>query len=126
MSRLYSDVILDRFKHPRFYGELDAPDVAHEDVNPLCGDRIRVEVRLDDAGTVEAMRYRGDACAISLASADLLAEMVEGRPTPEVLRVDRDRLLEALGAEIRPSRLRCVSLPLDVFRAALAGAPART
>jgi nitrogen fixation NifU-like protein len=126
MSRLYSDVILDRFKHPRFYGELDAPDAAHEDVNPLCGDRIRVEVRLDDAGTVEAMRYRGDACAISLASADLLAEMVEGRPTREALRVDRDRLLEALGAEIRSSRQRCVTLPLDVFRAALAGAPART
>ena len=126
MARLYSDVILDRFKHPRYFGELDAPDAAHEDVNPLCGDRIRVEVRLDDAGTVEAMRYRGDACAISLASADLLAEMVEGRPTREALRVDRDRLLAALGAEIRSSRLRCVTLPLDVVRAALAGAPVRS
>jgi nitrogen fixation NifU-like protein len=125
MARLYSDVVLERFKHPRYFGELDAPDAAHEDVNPLCGDRIRVEVRLDEAGTVEAMRYRGDACAISLASADLLAEMVEGRPTREALRVDRDRLLEALGTAIRPSRLRCVTLPLDVLRAALAGAPAR-
>jgi nitrogen fixation NifU-like protein len=125
MGRLYSDVILERFKHPRYSGELDAPDAVHEDVNPLCGDRVRVEVRLDDAGTIETMRYRGDACAIALASADLLAEMVEGRPAREALRVDRARLLEALGAQIRSSRFRCVTLPLDVLRAALAGVPAR-
>ena len=121
VGRLYSEVILDRFKHPRYFGELDVPDAAHEDVNPLCGDRIRVEVSLD-GGEIEAVRYRGDACAIALASADLLAEMVEGRPAREALRVDRQALLTALQAEIRPSRLRCVTLPLDVFRAALAGA----
>jgi len=124
VGRLYSEVILDRFKHPRYFGELDVPDAAHEDVNPLCGDRIRVELRLDGGagGAIEAIRYRGDACAIALASADLLAEMVEGRPAREALRVDRQALLTALQAEIRPSRLRCVTLPLDVFRAALAGA----
>jgi nitrogen fixation NifU-like protein len=121
MSRLYSDVILDRFKHPRYFGELDVPDAFHEDVNPLCGDRIRVELRLDPAGGVEAMRYRGDACAISLASADLLAEMVEGRPAREALGLDRQVLLTALGTDIRPTRLRCVSLPLEVLRGALAG-----
>jgi nitrogen fixation protein NifU and related proteins len=122
----YSDVILDRFKHPRYFGELDVPDVVHEDVNPLCGDRIRVEVRLDPGAEIGAVRYRGDACAIALASADLLAEMVEGRPVRDALRVDRDMLLRALQAAIRPSRLRCVTLPLDVLRAALAGAPVRT
>ena len=123
VDRLYSDVILDRFKHPRYFGELDAPDAAHEDVNPLCGDRVRIEVRLEGgpSAEIEAVRYRGDACAIALASADLLAEMVEGRPAGEATRVDRDRLLAALQADIRPSRLRCVTLPLDVFRAALAG-----
>ena len=120
MSRLYSDVILERFKHPRYLGELPAPDASHEDVNPLCGDRVRVEVRLDGGGDIEAVRYRGDACAIALASADLLAEMVEGRPLGEALRVDQAALLRALGADIRPSRLRCVTLPLDVFRAAIA------
>ncbi len=123
MSRLYGDVILERFKHPRYFGELDVPDAVHEDVNPLCGDRIRVELRLDPGGGVEAMRYRGDACAISLASADLLAEMVEGRPAREALRLDRQTLLAALQADIRPSRLRCVTLPLDVLRGALASTP---
>jgi nitrogen fixation NifU-like protein len=124
VPRLYSDVILDRFKHPRYLGELPAPDAVHEDVNPLCGDRVRIEVRLEPGprGGVEAVRYRGDACAIALASADLLAELVEGRPLAEALGVDRERLLGALETEIRPSRLRCVTLPLDVFRAALAGA----
>jgi nitrogen fixation NifU-like protein len=127
VATLYGDVILDRYKHPRYLGELDAPDAAHEDVNPLCGDRIRVEVRLDPgAEEIAAVRYRGDACAISLASADLLAEMVEGRPVRDALRVDRETLLRALQAEIRSSRLRCVTLPLDVLRAALAGAPVRT
>jgi nitrogen fixation NifU-like protein len=123
---LYSDVILDRFRHPRYFGELDQPDAVHEDVNPLCGDRVRVEVRLGAAGDLEAVRFRGDACAIALASADLLAEMVEGRPVREALRVDRPALLAALQAEIRPTRLRCVTLPLDVLRAALAGAAAGT
>lgn len=126
VGTLYSDVILDRFKRPRYFGDLDQPDAVHEDVNPLCGDRVRVEVRLDSGGEIEAMRYRGDACAIALASADLLAEMVEGRPAREALRVDRQALLAALQADIRPSRLRCVTLPLDVLRAALAGAAVRS
>lgn len=121
MGKLYSDVILDRFRHPRYLGELDAPDATYEDVNPLCGDRVRFEVRLDGgpAAEIEAVRYRGDACAIALASADLLAEMVQGRPAREAERVERDTLLAALRADIRPSRLRCVTLPLDVLRGAL-------
>jgi nitrogen fixation NifU-like protein len=122
VAGLYSETILQRFRHPRYQGELEHPHGAHEDVNPLCGDRIRVEVRLDDGAAVGSVRYRGDACAIALASADLLAEMVEGRPVREALAVDRDAVLRALGTEIRRSRLGCVALPLDVFRAALAGA----
>lgn len=122
MAGLYSDVILDRFKHPRYLGELAAPDAVHEDVNPLCGDRVRIELRLDGGAepVIEAVRYRGDACAIALASADLLAEMVEGRSREEAARVDRNALLGALKATIRPSRLNCVTLPLNVFHAALA------
>ena len=122
MPALYGDVILDRFRHPRFQGELHTPDGASEDVNPLCGDRVRIEVRVDglQPWTIEAVRYRGDACAIALASADLLAEMVEGRPVREALGVSRETLLEALQADIRRSRLGCVALPLSVLHAALA------
>ena len=86
-----------------------------------------MEVRLDGGprGEIGAMRYRGDACAIALASADLLAEMVEGRPVGEAARVDRDALLAALGADIRPSRLACVALPLAVLQGALAASTVR-
>jgi nitrogen fixation NifU-like protein len=116
---LYGGVILERFRHPRHFGELPGADAVHEDVNPLCGDRLRVEVRLGPDREVEAIRFQGDACAIATASADLLAEMVEGRPASHALQLERDTLVAALGAPIRASRLGCVSLPLAVLRGAL-------
>ena len=116
---LYGGVILDRFRHPRYFGELSGADAVHEDVNPLCGDRLRVELRFGAGRDVEAVRFQGDACAIATASADLLAEMVEGRPVSDALGLERDALLRALEAPIRTSRLSCVSLPLAVLRGAL-------
>jgi nitrogen fixation NifU-like protein len=112
-------VILERFRHPRHFGELSGADAVHEDVNPLCGDRLRVELRFGADREVEAIRFQGDACAIATASADLLAEMVEGHPASDALRLERDALVTALGAPIRASRLGCVSLPLAVLRGAL-------
>jgi nitrogen fixation NifU-like protein len=116
---LYGGVILERFRHPRHFGELPGADLVHEDVNPLCGDRLRVEVRLGPTREIETVRFQGDACAIATASADLLAEMVEGRPAQDALRLERDALVAALGAPIRASRQGCVSLPLAVLRGAL-------
>jgi nitrogen fixation NifU-like protein len=116
---LYGEVILERFRHPRYFGDLPGADAVHEDVNPLCGDRLRVELRLGPGHLIEAVRFQGDACAIATASADLLAEMVEGGTGPAALRLERDALLAALGAPIRASRLACVSLPLAVLRGAL-------
>jgi nitrogen fixation NifU-like protein len=116
---LYGGVILERFRHPRHFGELPGADLSHEDVNPLCGDRLRVELRLGPEREIEAIRFQGDACAVATASADLLAEMVEGRPPSEALGLERDALVAALGAPIRASRLGCVSLPLAVLRGAL-------
>jgi nitrogen fixation protein NifU and related proteins len=116
---LYGGVILERFRHPRYFGDLPGADAVHEDVNPLCGDRLRVGVRLGGDGEIEAIRFQGDACAIATASADLLAEMVESRPASDALRLERDALVAALGAPIRASRLGCVSLPLAVLRGAL-------
>lgn len=118
----YSDVIRQRWRHPRWRGELlDATAVA-EDVNPLCGDRVRVMLRFDD-GRIQTARFLGDSCAICTASADVLAERIEGRPrtAPGVETAD---LLEALGADIRPSRMRCVTLPLSVLHKALGGSDA--
>jgi len=117
---LYGDVIRDRFRHPRFRGHLEAPDVAFEDVNPLCGDRIRIECRLDGGRMTDA-RYRGDSCAIAGASADVLIELAVGRAVDEVQALGVTDVLERLDADIRPSRMKCVALPLTVLQGALAG-----
>ncbi len=115
---LYSAVIHERFRRPRFRGELSEPDAAFEDVNPLCGDRVRMALRFSGGG-IAAARFLGDSCAICTASADLLAEMVHGRVFREVEEIRVDDLLGRLGANIRPSRLKCVALPLEVLKRAL-------
>jgi len=117
---LYSHVISERFRHPRFRGALPEADARFEDVNPLCGDRIRIECRLAE-GRVADARFAGDSCAICAASADLLLEMVLGQPADLARDVSAERLLEKLEADIRPSRMRCVTLPLSVLKGALNG-----
>jgi nitrogen fixation NifU-like protein len=122
---LYGEVIRERWRRPRFRGELPPPALAAEDVNPLCGDRVRLTLRLRD-GTVEAARHAGDSCAICAASADVVAELVEGRPVAAAARLSVDDVLVVLQADIRPTRMRCASLPVSVLGAALAearGAP---
>lgn len=117
---VYSSVIRERFRRPRFRGELTLPDHAYEDVNPLCGDRIRIECRVADGRLADA-RHRGDSCAICAASADLLLEMVIGRTVEEAAVVETSALLERLEADIRPTRIKCVTLPLSVLQGALEG-----
>ncbi len=115
---LYSNVIRDRFRRPRFRGTLEQPDVAGEDVNPLCGDRVRIQGRLQDGRLAEA-RWSGDCCAISAASADLLLEMMQGQPASLARKLTTASLLERLDSDIRPSRMKCVALPLAVLQGAL-------
>lgn len=117
---LYSDVIRERFRHPRFRGTLPDPDATFEDVNPLCGDRIRIECRLADGKITEA-RFTGDSCAIAAASADILIELMVGQPAERAHTLGIGDLLERLEADIRPSRMKCVTLPLSVLQGALDG-----
>jgi len=116
---LYGEVILEHFRHPRNYGSLDAPDFAHEDLNPLCGDRVRIEVAMADDGTVREARFRGDLCMIAKAASSLLTEMIVGSPLDNIRNFPQERLIEALQSEIRPARLNCVLLPLDVLKSAV-------
>jgi nitrogen fixation protein NifU and related proteins len=115
---LYSDVIRERWRKPRFRGELPEPTVTAEDVNPLCGDRVRLALRLRD-GAVERVRFTGDSCAICTASADVTAELSEGRPAAEAARLTTEDVLTVLQADIRPTRMRCVTLPITVLQKAL-------
>jgi nitrogen fixation protein NifU and related proteins len=117
---IYSNVIRERFRQPKFRGELAQPDHSFEDVNPLCGDRIRIECRIAD-GRLSDARHRGDSCAICAASADLLLEMAIGRTVEEAAAIELPALLERLEADIRPTRIKCVTLPLSVLQGALEG-----
>ena len=115
---VYSDVIRERWRRPRFRGELPGATATAEDVNPLCGDRVRVSVRLDGP-SVEAVRFMGDACAICLASADVVAELAQGSTRDEASALTVGDVLEVLRADIRPTRMRCVTLPVGVLATAL-------
>lgn len=117
---LYSDVIRERWRRPRRRGELPRADAVAEDVNPLCGDRVRLMLAFDD-GRVRAARFLGDSCAICTASADVVAELVEGRTAADARRLDTADVLDVLQADVRPTRLQCVTLPLGVLAAALEG-----
>jgi nitrogen fixation NifU-like protein len=117
---LYSDVIRERFRRPRFRGTLEAPDASFEDVNPLCGDRIRIECRLAD-GRIADARFTGDSCAIAAASADIAIELALGRTVDEAHALGLADVLERLEADIRPARMKCVALPIGVLHGALHG-----
>jgi nitrogen fixation protein NifU and related proteins len=117
---VYSSVIRERFRAPRYRGTLPEADAAFEDVNPLCGDRIRIECRIADSTLTDA-RHRGDSCAICAASADVLLESVIGLPVEAALKTTAADLLTRLQADVRASRLKCVTLPLTVLQGALEG-----
>jgi nitrogen fixation NifU-like protein len=117
-SSLYGELIADHARNPRNREPLDSPDAAHESVNPLCGDRVRIELRIRD-GHVEALRFQADACMVSIASASILSEMVSGLSLGEARSLPDTSLLDALQTELRPSRVACALLPLQALHAAL-------
>lgn len=112
---VYGDTIQEHSRNPRNYGSLAAPDIRHEDVNPLCGDRVRIELSLARDETIELARFQGDLCAIARAASSLLTEMIAGIPVARAGDFPEQRLLDALHAEIQPSRRRCALLPLEVL-----------
>jgi len=118
MQALYSDILLDHFRHPRNYGSLDSPDVSNEQFNPLCGDRIRLELKLQQSVVTEA-RFKGDACAICTAAASLLTEMARGKDLEELANLLDAQLISALESDIKPARLQCALLPLHALREGL-------
>ncbi len=108
---MYREQILDHYKHPRNYGELEDPTFTHVGENPMCGDEIRMDIALDDDNEViEEVAFTGDGCAISLASASMLTETLQGMAVEELLEMDRDDVLDLLGVDISPMRVKCAVL----------------
>jgi nitrogen fixation protein NifU and related proteins len=121
MDDLYREQIIDRYKNPLMRGELDPHDYTYEDDNPLCGDRIRIDLRVDGQGRVTEAAFSGTGCAISQAAADLLVESVVGKPLEDVKALGKQDILGMLGIELGPVRLKCALLSLKVLKAGVYG-----
>ncbi|MCT9094985.1 Fe-S cluster assembly sulfur transfer protein SufU [Haloarchaeobius sp. HME9146] len=110
-SDMYRQQILDHYKNPRNYGEIEDATFTHVGENPMCGDEIRMDVKLDDDGeTIAAVAFRGDGCAISQASASMLSGKLRGKTLDELAEMDRDDVVDMLGVEISPMRIKCAVL----------------
>jgi nitrogen fixation NifU-like protein len=121
MDDLYRELIIDRYKNPHFRGSLEPHDITFEDDNPLCGDHIRIDLRIDGDNRVSEVAFDGHGCAISQASADLLAESVMGKTLDEVKQINKQDILDLLGIELGPVRLKCALLSLKVLKAGVYG-----
>jgi nitrogen fixation NifU-like protein len=121
MDDLYRELIIERYKNPQFRGELDPADIRFEDENPLCGDHLRIELRLDQDERVKEAAFSGHGCAISQASADLLLESVIGMKVDQVKELGKQDVLDLLGIELGPVRLKCALLSLKVLKAGVYG-----
>lgn len=121
MEDLYREIIIDRYKNPIYRGVLEPHDISFEDDNPLCGDHIRIDLRIDENDRVAEAAFQGHGCAISQASADLLIESIIGKSLEEVRQINKDDILEMLGIELGPVRLKCALLSLKVLKAGVYG-----
>jgi nitrogen fixation NifU-like protein len=121
MDDLYRELIIERYKSPHHRGHLNPHDISFEDDNPLCGDHIRIDLRVDENGRVTEANFDGQGCAISQASADLLVESIQGKHLDEVKQIDKEDVLDMLGIELGPVRLKCALLSLKVLKAGVYG-----
>ena len=117
---IYEEDILDHYENPSNYGTLENPDISHEEDNPLCGDQIRIDLKVED-GMIADVRFSGHGCTISQAAASMLTEEIKGRPLEEVKKMTRDDILEMLGIPLGPVRLKCGLLALKVLKAGAYG-----
>ncbi len=120
MDDLYKEQILDHYQHPHNHGTL--PDATHsfEDLNPLCGDRVRVDMKIEN-NVVTAVKFTGKGCAISQATASMLTDEIQNKSLDEIRVLDKQAVLDLIGIPLGPSRIKCALLPLKVIKAGAYG-----
>jgi nitrogen fixation NifU-like protein len=119
-SEIYKDIILDYYRNPRNFGDLPEPDVRAKDSNPLCGDVIEMQLKIKD-GKVDDIRFKGKGCAISQASASMLTEVAKGKTLDEIKALGKPNVLELLGIDPGPTRIKCALLGLKVLKLSVYG-----
>jgi nitrogen fixation NifU-like protein len=120
MDDLYRELILDHYQHPHNHGEIPDADISYEDSNPLCGDRIRIDIKLK-GNIVEDVKFNGKGCAISQASASMLTDELIGKSLDDIKKMDKQFILDMLGIPLGPTRIKCALLPLKVLKAGVYG-----
>ncbi len=121
MDDFYRENILDHYRHPRHAGKLANPTHSHEEHNPLCGDVLRIDLHINEGQVIDDVAFSGKGCAISQASASMLTEMIIGKTTDQAKQIGKEDILEALGIEIGPVRLKCALLSLKTLKMGLYG-----
>ncbi|MCB0103390.1 MAG: SUF system NifU family Fe-S cluster assembly protein [Anaerolineales bacterium] len=121
MDDLYREVIIEHYKNPSYRGKLDPHDISFADNNPLCGDHIQIDLRVNAEGIVTEAMFDGHGCAISQASADLLMEEIIGKSLDSVKKMNKQDILDLLGIDLGPVRLKCALLSLKVLKAGVYG-----
>ncbi len=119
MDDLYRDYILEHYRRPHNFGPLEGANASHEGANPLCGDRITLQLRVHN-GKVDGVGFTGRGCAISQASASLLTDEIRGKPLSQVAAMAPQDVLDLLGIDISPARMRCAMLSLETLQQTLA------
>src|SRR5499433_1062011 len=114
-DHFYREHILDHYKNPRNFGRLEGADISHEEYNPLCGDLVGMDFRMQD-GVIQDVRFHGRGCAISQASASLMTERPKGMRVEDARKISKEDVLGELGIEISPARLKCALLSLKVLK----------